>query len=72
MVNLYPFSSPTMKGDLEKSLSSSFKIIEAVAKSSHIPFGVKTSPMLEPLTDAVKGWAQRGVSFITALLAKGE
>jgi dihydroorotate dehydrogenase/Pyruvate/2-oxoacid:ferredoxin oxidoreductase delta subunit len=60
------FSSPTMKGDLEKSLSSSFKIIEAVAKSSHIPFGAKISPMLEPLIDAVKGWKDRGISFITA------
>jgi dihydroorotate dehydrogenase subfamily 1 len=60
------FSSPTMKGDLEKSLNSSFKIIEAVAKSSHIPFGIKISPMMEPLTDAVKAWKERGISFITA------
>ncbi|MBM4340115.1 MAG: hypothetical protein FJ110_11300 [Deltaproteobacteria bacterium] len=60
------FSSPTMKGDLEKSLSSSFKIIAAVAKSSHIPFGIKISPMMEPLIDAVKGWKERGISFVTA------
>jgi len=60
------FSSPTMKGELEKSLSSSFKIIAAVAKSSHIPFGIKISPMMEPLIDAVKGWKERGISFITA------
>ncbi len=60
------FSSPTMKYDLEKGLRSSFKIIEAVSRSCHIPFGVKISPMLEPLIDAVKGWKERGISFITA------
>ena len=60
------FSSPTMKGDLEKSLRSSFKIVESVAKSSNIPFGIKISPMMEPLVDAAKSWAQRGASFITA------
>lgn len=60
------FSSPTMKGELEKSLVSSFKIVESMAKSSNIPFGIKISPMMEPLIDAVKGWAQRGISFVTA------
>lgn len=60
------FSSPTMKGELEKSLGSSFKIIESIEKSSHIPFGIKISPMMEPLIDAVKGWKERGISFITA------
>jgi dihydroorotate dehydrogenase subfamily 1 len=60
------FSSPTMKGDLEKSLRGSFKIIESVGRSSNIPIGVKISPMMEPLVDAVKGWAQRGASFLTA------
>jgi len=60
------FSSPTMKGDLEKSLRSSFKIVESTAKSSNIPFGIKISPMMEPLIEAVRGWAQRGASFITA------
>lgn len=60
------FSSPTMKGLLEKSLSSSFKIIKSVARSSNIPFGVKISPSMEPLLEAIKGWKERGVSFITA------
>jgi len=60
------FSSPSMKGDLEKSLKSSFKILESVTKSSNIPVGIKISPMIEPLSDAVKGWAERGASFITA------
>jgi len=60
------FSSPTMKGELEKSLKSSFKIVESVAKSSNIPFGVKISPMMEPLIEAVRGWAQRDASFVTA------
>jgi len=60
------FSSPTMKGELERSLSSSFKIIESIAKSSHIPFGVKIGPMVEPLVDVVKGWTHRGISFVTA------
>jgi dihydroorotate dehydrogenase/NAD-dependent dihydropyrimidine dehydrogenase PreA subunit len=60
------FSSPTMRGELEKSLTSSFKIVESVAKTSNIPFGIKISPMMEPLIDAVKGWAHRGISFVTA------
>lgn len=60
------FSSPTMKGELEKDLKSSFRIIESVAKSSNIPFGIKISPMMEPLVNAVKGWAKRDISFITA------
>jgi dihydropyrimidine dehydrogenase (NAD+) subunit PreA len=60
------FSSPTMRGELEKSLKSSFKIVESVAKTSNIPFGVKISPVMEPLIDAVKGWAHRGISFVTA------
>jgi len=60
------FSSPTMKGELERSLKSSFQIVESVAKSSNIPFGVKISPMMEPLVDAVRGWTQRGISFVTA------
>ena len=60
------FSSPTMKGELEKSLKSSFKIVEAIAKSSNIPIGIKISPMMEPLMEAVRGWAQRGALFITA------
>jgi len=60
------FSSPSMKGDLEKSLKSSFKILESVTKASNIPVGIKISPMIEPLADAVKGWAERGASFITA------
>ncbi len=60
------FSSPTMKGELEKSLRSSFKIIELVTQSSNIPVGIKISPMIEPLADAVNGWAERGASFITA------
>lgn len=60
------FSSPTMRGELEKSLKSSFKIVEAVAKTSNIPFGIKISPMMEPLVEAIKGWDQRGISFITA------
>jgi dihydroorotate dehydrogenase subfamily 1 len=60
------FSSPTMRGELEKSLTSSFKIVELVAKASNIPFGIKISPMMEPLIDAVKGWAHRGISFVTA------
>lgn len=59
-------SSPTMKGELEKNLKFSFKIIEALAKSSNIPFGLKISPMFEPLIDAVKGWKERGISFLTA------
>jgi dihydropyrimidine dehydrogenase (NAD+) subunit PreA len=60
------FSSPTMKGKLENSLASSFKIIESVARSSNIPFGVKISPTMEPLLEAVKGWKERGILFITA------
>lgn len=60
------FSSPTMRGELEKRLTSSFKIVESVAKTSNIPFGIKISPMIEPLIDAVKGWADRGASFVTA------
>jgi len=60
------FSSPTMRGELEKSLKSSFKIVESVANASNIPFGIKISPMMEPLVEAIKGWAKRGVSFITA------
>ncbi len=60
------FSSPTMRGELEKSLKSSFKIVESVAKASNIPFGIKISPMMEPLVEAIKGWDQRGISFITA------
>lgn len=60
------FSSPTMKGELEKSLRSSFKILESVTRSSNIPVGVKISPMIEPLAEAVKGWAENGASFITA------
>jgi dihydropyrimidine dehydrogenase (NAD+) subunit PreA len=60
------FSSPTMKGELEKSLRSSFKILESVTGCSNIPVGVKISPTMEPLVDAVKGWADRGISFITA------
>lgn len=59
-------SSPTMKGELEKSLRFSFKIIESIGRFSNIPFGVKISPMFEPLIDAVKGWKERGISFITA------
>lgn len=59
-------SSPTMKGELEKSLKSSLKIIEAVGRSSNIPFGVKISPMFEPLVDAVTQWKERGISFLTA------
>ncbi len=60
------FSSPTMKGELERDLTTSFRIIESVGRSSHIPFGVKISPMMEPLVDAVKGWAERDISFVTA------
>jgi len=60
------FSSPTMRGELEKSLTSSFKIVESVAKTSNIPFGIKISPMMQPLVDAVEGWAHRGISFVTA------
>jgi dihydropyrimidine dehydrogenase (NAD+) subunit PreA len=60
------FSSPTMKGELEKSLTSSFKILESVTRSSNIPIGIKISPMIEPLAEAVRGWAERGASFITA------
>jgi dihydroorotate dehydrogenase subfamily 1 len=60
------FSSPTMRGELEKSLTFSFKIVESVAKTSNIPFGIKISPTMEPLIDAVKGWTQRGISFVTA------
>jgi dihydroorotate dehydrogenase (fumarate) len=60
------FSSPTMKGELERSLKSSFKIVESVAKSIDIPFGIKISPMMEPLVEAIQGWAERGISFITA------
>ncbi len=60
------FSSPTMKGELEKNLKVGLKIIEAVGRSSNIPFGVKISPMFEPLMDAVKGWKARGISFLTA------
>ena len=60
------FSSPTMKGELEKSQRSSFKILESVTQFSNIPVGVKISPTMEPLADAVKGWAERGASFITA------
>jgi len=60
------FSSPTMRGELEKSLTSSFKIVESVAKTSDIPFGIKISPMMEPLVEAIKGWTKRGISFITA------
>jgi len=60
------FSSPTMRGELEKSLKSSFKIVESVAKASNIPFGIKISPMMEPLVETIKGWDQRGISFITA------
>jgi dihydroorotate dehydrogenase/NAD-dependent dihydropyrimidine dehydrogenase PreA subunit len=60
------FSSPTMKGELEKSLRSSFKVVRSIAKYSNIPFGIKIGPMMEPLDDAVKGWAQNGASFITA------
>jgi dihydroorotate dehydrogenase subfamily 1 len=60
------FSSPTMKGELERSLRSSFKIVESVAKASNIPSGVKISPMMEPLADALKGWTHRGISFVTA------
>jgi len=59
------FSSPTMKGELERSLKPSFRIVQSVAKSLNIPFGVKISPMLEPLIDAVKGWVQRGTYFVT-------
>ena len=65
------FSSPTMKGELEKSLVSSFKIVKAVSNTLNIPFGIKISPMMEPLTDAVRGWSQRGISFITAHNAPG-
>jgi dihydroorotate dehydrogenase len=60
------FSSPTMRGELERSLKSSFKIVESVTKVSNIPFGVKISPMMEPLADALKGWSHRGISFVTA------
>ncbi len=60
------FSSPTMRGELERGLRGSFKIIESIEKSSNIPFGVKISPMMEPLVEAVKGWKKRGVSFVTA------
>ena len=60
------FSSPTMQGELEKSLRSSFKVVSSIAKYSNIPFGVKISPTLQPLAEAVKGWAQNGASFITA------
>ncbi len=60
------FSSPTMKGELEKNIKCSFRIIETVARSSHIPLGVKISPMLEPLIDTLRAWKERGVSFITA------
>lgn len=60
------FSSPTMRGELERNLRSSFKIVESVAKASNIPFGVKISPMMEPLADALKSWTHRGISFVTA------
>ena len=60
------FSSPTMKGQLEKSLASSFEVVESVSRSSNIPFGVKISPTMEPLLQAVNGWKERGISFITA------
>lgn len=60
------FSSPTMRGELERNLSSSFKIIKAIASFSQIPFGVKISPTMEPLIDTIKGWKERGISFITA------
>jgi dihydropyrimidine dehydrogenase (NAD+) subunit PreA len=60
-----------MKGELEKSLTSSFRIVRTLAKSLSIPFGVKVSPMMEPLIDAVKGWVKRGASFVTAHNAPG-
>lgn len=65
------FSSPTMKGELEKGLGASLKIIESVTEPSNIPIGVKISPMMEPLSDAVKAWVERDISFITAHNAPG-
>ena len=60
------FSSPTMKGALEKGPDACLRIAASVTKSCNIPIGVKISPMLEPLVDSVKGWAEKGISFITA------
>ena len=60
------FSSPTMAGALEKSLAISMNITEAVASAIHIPWGVKISPFIEPLVEAVSGWVERGAAFITA------
>jgi len=60
------FSSPTMKGALEKGPDTCLRIVESVSKSCNVPIGVKISPMLEPLVPSVKGWAEKGISFITA------
>jgi dihydroorotate dehydrogenase len=42
------FSSPTMRGELEKSLTFSFKIVESVAKTSNIPSGLKSARRWNP------------------------
>jgi dihydropyrimidine dehydrogenase (NAD+) subunit PreA len=60
------FSSPTMAGALERSLAISMHITEAVASSVQIPWGVKISPFMEPLVEAVSGWVERGAAFVTA------
>ena len=60
------FSSPTMKGVLEKSPDTGNQIIKALVPQSNIPIGAKISPTLEPLVDIVHGWVQRGLSFVTA------
>jgi dihydroorotate dehydrogenase subfamily 1 len=60
------FSSPTMKGALEKGPETCLRIVKSVASTANIPIGVKISPMLEPLVDSVKIWAENGISFITA------
>ena len=60
------FSSPTMKGALEKGPDTCLNIVQSVTKSANIPIGVKISPMMEPLVDSVKRWVEKGVSFITA------
>jgi dihydroorotate dehydrogenase subfamily 1 len=60
------FSSPTMKGVLEKSPDTGNQIIKALAPQSNVPIGAKISPTLEPLVDIVHGWVQRGLSFVTA------
>jgi dihydroorotate dehydrogenase subfamily 1 len=60
------FSSPTMKGALEKEPGICLRIIESVTSSTNIPIGIKISPMFEPLVDSVKSWTEKGISFITA------